>query len=88
MQIQNLTFSHPDGLHMRPAAEIVHLVKRHGVKVRLVGSDNRQADGGSILDLLTLGVKQGSSIQVEVDGVDESKVASRIFEIFTDGGGI
>jgi phosphotransferase system HPr (HPr) family protein len=86
MQTQNLIFTHPHGLHMRPAAEIVNLVKQHGVKVRLFGSHNRQADGGSMLDLLTLGIEQGKSIRVEVEGTNES--VARLSEIFSDGGGI
>jgi phosphotransferase system HPr (HPr) family protein len=78
----------PHGLHMRPAAEIVDLVKQYGTKVRLFGADNRQADGGSILGLLTLGIERGNSVRVEVDGADEVQVAVRLSEIFSDGGGI
>ena len=90
MHTYNMTVATPHGLHMRPAAEIVDLVKRHGakVKVRLFGNGNRQADGGSILALLSLGIEQGHRIRVEVDGADEAQVAARLSEIFSAGGGI
>ncbi len=88
MQTYNLTVADPHGLHLRVAAEIVDLVKRHRTKVRLFGTDNRQADGGSILGLLTLGLGHGNSVRVEVDGADESHVAARLSEIFSAGGGI
>ncbi|MEI8206062.1 MAG: HPr family phosphocarrier protein [Kiritimatiellales bacterium] len=88
MQTYNLTVADPHGLHLRVAAKIVNLVKQNRTKVRLFGADNRQADGGSILALLTLNAQQGNSIRVEVDGADESRVAARLSEIFSDGGGI
>jgi phosphocarrier protein HPr len=88
MQTYNLTVADPHGLHLRVAAKIVDLVKKHRTKVRLFGADNRQVDGGSILGLLTLGIEQGNSIRVEVDGADEFQVAARLSEIFSDGSGI
>lgn len=88
MQTYNLTVADPHGLHLRVAAKIVELVRHHGTRVRLFGSDNRQADGGSVLGLLTLGLGHGNFVRVEVDGEDELKVAERLSEIFSDGGGI
>ena len=88
MHTYNMTIANPHGLHMRPAAEIVKLVKRHRAKVRLFGADNRQADGSSILALLTLGLGHGNPVRVEVEGIDESQVADRLSEIFSAGSGI
>ncbi|MEI7851661.1 MAG: HPr family phosphocarrier protein [Kiritimatiellales bacterium] len=88
MHTYNMIVANPHGLHMRPAAEIVDLVKQYGTKVRLFGNGNQQADGGSIMALLTLGLERGNPVRVEVEGANESQVVARLSEIFSAGGGI
>jgi len=83
------TFEHPDGLHLRVAAEIVKLAQTTSSRVRLVrGDDMREANAISIMDLLLLEATAGTDFHVEVDGPNEQQVLNRIEEIFGDGGGI
>ncbi len=82
MKTYNLTIATPHGLHLRVAAKIVELVRRTEAKVRLFGRDNRQADGGSIISLMTLGAEHGHPLRVEVEGRNEQAVAEGLSEIF------
>src|SRR5512140_2018787 len=64
--IQNRT-----GLHARPAREFVNLAKTFQADVR-VQHGAKKANGKSLVSLLTLGVKRGSTIRLEVQGADEA----------------
>ncbi len=84
MKTYNLTIATPHGLHLRVAAKIVELVRRTEAKVRLFGRDNRQADGGSIISLMTLGAEHGHRVRVEVEGRNEQLVLDGLAEIFNE----
>ena len=88
MQTRHVIVENPNGLHLRVAARVVQLVQRQEARVRLVGADNREADGRSILGLVSLGAGHGEALRVEAEGPDEAQVADRLSEIFSDGGGI
>ena len=60
--IQNRT-----GLHARPAKEFVNLAKKFAADIR-VHHGGKKANGKSLVSLLTLGVKRGSSIRIEAEG--------------------
>lgn len=88
MQTRHIVVANPYGLHMRVAARVVQLVQKYGANVRLFNRDNRQADGRSVLDLMTLGVEQGTPVRVEVEGPGEIAIADGLAELFSDGAGI
>ena len=62
---------HAEGLHARPAAEFVKLANTFRSTVR-VGHAGREVNGKSILGILTLGISQGTTVVVTVDGEDET----------------
>ncbi len=59
------------GLHARAAAKFVGVTGGFGatIRVRLGG---RSADGKSIMGVMMLGARMGTSIDVEVEGEDEA----------------
>jgi phosphocarrier protein HPr len=64
------------GLHARAAAAFVQALNGLDVEVT-VGWDGRTVNGRSILDLLTLGAPQGSTLEVEARGADaEAAIAA------------
>ena len=65
--IQNRT-----GLHARPAKEFVNLAKKFAADIR-VHHGGKKANGKSLVSLLTLGVKRGSSIRIEAEGADRDE---------------
>ncbi|MFM8921307.1 MAG: HPr family phosphocarrier protein [Candidatus Nanopelagicaceae bacterium] len=76
----------PVGLHARPAALFAQTSKASGCKVLLAkikedGSQSEQVDGASILKIMSLGIKCGESIRVQVEGDNESDAADSLQRI-------
>ncbi|MDY6324706.1 MAG: HPr family phosphocarrier protein [Catonella sp.] len=71
------TIKDENGIHARPAGELVKLVKAHGSKV-VVKFGDKQAEMKKLLALMGLGIKQGDTITVEVEGDDEAAAAKEI----------
>jgi phosphocarrier protein HPr len=69
----------PVGLHARPAALFSRSCKESGCVVRVAKYIDKESpqfvDGASILRLMTLGVKSGDEIIIQIEGEDEVKVA-------------
>ena len=65
-----LIVMHSVGLHARPAAEFVKLATSYpcNIRVRNKTMDGQFVNAKSILSVLTLGVNQGHTIQVDTDG--------------------
>ena len=58
------------GLHARPAGMLVKEAKNYESKVT-VSKDGKSADASKLMMLMSLGVKHGDVVTVEVSGVDE-----------------
>ena len=71
------------GLHARPAALFAQSSKASGCKVMIAkisddGSESALVDGASILKVMSLGIKSGESIKVQVEGENEETTASNL----------
>ena len=76
----------PVGLHARPAALFAQTSKTSGCKVLLAkikedGSQSELVDGASILKVMSLGIKCGESIRVQVEGENETQTAQSLQKI-------
>lgn len=60
------------GLHARPAALFVKVAKQFKATVRLK-KGKRQADGKSIMGVLTLAAERGSTVELIVQGPDSKE---------------
>jgi phosphotransferase system HPr (HPr) family protein len=60
---------HPEGLHARPAAQFVKLASGFKSSVKL-HKNGRVANAKSILSVLSLGVSQGTQVELDVEGED------------------
>ena len=69
------------GLHARPAALLVNRAAQSQSRITLNKGD-KQADGRSILGIMTLGVAQGDHLTVQIEGSDEQHVAQTIQQMF------
>lgn len=58
-----------NGLHARPAAELAAMAKRFKSNIILIAG-TKEVNARNILSLLTLGLKQGSVINLRVEGDD------------------
>lgn len=67
-----------EGLHARPAAEFARLSMKSGHRVSVGKVDSKMANGASILEILTLGLKQGDVAFIEVVGPDEQNLLAEL----------
>lgn len=75
----------PEGLHARPAAELVKVASKFQADTTLV-FDGKNVNLKSILGVMSLGVPSGSEITLNVDGSDEDLAIQKIEETFTVSG--
>lgn len=81
MVSEELTIRSKNGLHARPASLLVSLVKEFNSEVTLLHG-NRKAKGTSIINLLALGLKYESELEVFVEGEDEREALNAILVFF------
>lgn len=78
----------PLGLHARAAAKIVNIVNRTQAEITISRpSTNKSAHASSILSLLELGAKHGSTLVVRSDQSDDSAALSEVVDLINDGFG-
>ena len=77
MKSKKLTLSAPSGLHARPAGEFVKLIKGYPGTAVTIGNGVRTVNAASMLSLLSLGLKNGSEVEISADGVDEDAVLEK-----------
>lgn len=75
-----LTVTHEVGLHARPAALFVRTAGQFDADVR-VSHDEKEGNAKSILQVLTLGVEQGSVITVRAEGGDADQALEALREL-------
>lgn len=78
MTEKNIILNAPNGMHARPAGELVKLVKSlEGVKLSL---DNgvKSVNAASMLSILSLGLKNGSSVTVKAEGTSPDAEAAAV----------
>lgn len=67
----------PQGIHARPAGLLVKEAKKFESNIS-VFKGARKGDLKKIFTIMALGVKQGETIKVQVEGVDEEQAASAV----------
>lgn len=82
MQEFRTAVASPVGLHARPASLFSRSAKESGCTVKLAkvgdGQLSEFVDGTSILRVMTLGVKCGDEIVVQVEGENEVQAAETL----------
>ncbi|MGN0271617.1 MAG: HPr family phosphocarrier protein [Lachnospiraceae bacterium] len=69
------TITDSEGIHARPAGEFVKEAKKFASEVKIVKGE-KSADAKKIFGLMSLGVKQGEEILVQIEGTDEEEAAT------------
>ena len=67
----------PQGIHDRPAGLLVKEAKKFESNIS-VFKGARKGDLKKIFTIMALGVKQGETIKVQVEGADEEQAASAV----------
>ena len=72
----------PEGMHARPATAMVKLAKPFQ-SVILLKYGEKSARLNSLLGILSMGIKGGATIVVEMDGADEEAAAAAFDNFFS-----
>ena len=86
MTSQNVIVVNELGMHARAAAKFVHLAGRFDARVR-VARAQKEMDGKSIMGILLLAARRGSTITISADGADERAAVEALVALVQSGFG-
>lgn len=69
-----------NGIHARPAAEIVKLAAKFGANITLA-RDGMEVNGKSIMGVMMLAAECGSTVHIKVDGDDAEAAMVALAEL-------
>ena len=71
----------PVGIHARPAGILVKEIKKYASAVTVKKGD-KEVNALKLMALMGMGIKQGDTVTVTIDGADEDAAAAAIEEFF------
>ena len=80
------TIVNQEGLHARPAAQIVRLANSFVAEIEL-GKDGLVVNGKSIMGVMMLAAECGSSIIIRANGPDAEQAVQALAELVASGFG-
>ena len=84
MATRTITINDPVGIHARPAAQFAQAVTASGCTVTIAKEGGNAVPAGSILSVMGLGIKQGDSVIIDVQGADDETVADNLVNILVN----
>ena len=80
------TIVNQEGLHARPAAQIVRLASSFAADIEL-GKDGLDVNGKSIMGVMMLAAEYGSSITIRANGPDAEQAVQALANLVATGFG-
>ena len=75
------TITDPVGIHARPAGVLVKQIKKYTSTITVKKGD-KAVNALKLMALMGMGIKQGDTVTVEVEGADEATAAAEIEAFF------
>ncbi len=82
MKSFSYTVTDPAGIHARPAGILVKEIKGYANTTVTVTKGDKSVNALKLMALMGMGVRQGDTVTVSVEGENEDDVAARIEEFF------
>ncbi|MGN0328407.1 MAG: HPr family phosphocarrier protein [Lachnospira sp.] len=79
----NYTITDSEGIHARPAGELVKAAKEFNSKITLT-KDGKSGDCKKIFGIMALAVKCGDEVTITIEGDDEDAALEKISEFMKD----
>lgn len=79
---RQVTIPNPSGLHARPASKVVEFVKGYQGSVEIIHG-HTTGNLKSILNLLSMGLKQGTEVTLRVSGKDEVAFIGQLAQLIS-----
>ena len=77
------TITDPVGIHARPAGVLVKEIKKYASTVTVIKGE-KSVNALKLMALMGMGIKQGDTVTVEVEGGDEEAVANAVETFFKE----
>lgn len=77
------TITDPEGIHARPAGELVKKAATFACNVK-IAKDGREVDAKRIMGIMSLGVKTGMEVTVKADGEGEDQAIEELKAFFAE----
>ncbi|MDD2534476.1 MAG: HPr family phosphocarrier protein [Eubacteriales bacterium] len=81
MQTIQVTVPFKEGLHARPATELVKVCMQIKSDITII-KDDSHVNPKSILGIMSLGATYGSALTVQVEGADETEAIAKLEAFF------
>lgn len=69
------------GIHARPAGGLVKEAKKYASKI-VIKANGKSADATKLMAVMSLGVKCGQTVEIEISGEDEDSACDSIKQFF------
>ena len=84
MYTQEITVTNEVGLHAKPATYFIQKANEFQSGI-WVEKDERRVNAKSLLDILSLGIVQGTTVTLIADGSDEEAAVKTLAELVNSG---
>ena len=84
MATRNLVINDPVGIHARPAAQFAQAVTASNCNVTIAKEGGDAVPAGSILSIMGMGIKQGDTVVINVEGTDADACAYKLIGILAN----
>ncbi len=81
MVTKEIIIQNEQGFHVRPAQLFVDKANEFHSDLKVRSESGEEADGKSMLDLMTLGLEKGARIVLEASGPDEQECLQALAEL-------
>ena len=81
MVTQDIILRNEEGLHARPATEIVKNSSKYNCSIKLE-INGKEYNAKSVLNIMSAGIKNNTQIKIICDGEDEENALTQILETF------
>ena len=81
MKTFEYTITDPVGIHARPAGIMVKEIKKYASTVTIAKGE-KSVNALKLMALMGMGIKQGDTVKVSVEGADEETAAAEIEAFF------
>ena len=82
MKSFDYTITDPVGIHARPAGILVKEIKNYVGTTVTVTKGEKTVNALKLMALMGMGIKQGDTVTISVEGDGEEEVAAKIEEFF------
>ena len=79
MVTQDITLKNEEGLHARPATEIVKCASKYSCDIKL-DVRGTEYNAKSVIHIMSAGIKNNTQIKIICDGVDENQALTEMLE--------